>query len=572
MMKIVLREWLKDKKACTMMLMHFFMDVAYIAINALILVLVSEALSDPKNILGRMDIIALLCVIQMIGSSVSQAIRKSAIFHCFSTLNNQYGDKILDADVEMFTKFSCATVYTTCEFLWNITAVGQQLVGFVLNLINIIITLYSMYKIGGNLVIPVILIYLVGTLVMKYQYGGFTDIDKELARCKRARNQEMENIINGFAEVRSFGMTDWHKYNLHQMNDVVYKCGKKRTKMYAMVNFVIEATDTLGLLGVMWYVSRQIIAGLMTQAQAMSLVMFVFRLISPLLNMLDFIDDLSQNLSLSKDYEKILSYVNTCYNSGDIELKSFNSNIELKDVSFSYNTSEDVIDKISMNIKKGSKIGICGTSGAGKSTLFKLFNKFYMPTSGNITIDGINVWDISDISYHKFIGSVHQENIIFPGSIRANIEYGSNGIKYTEEEFIDACKKANLYEFVMKLPERFNTEVGPRGLKLSGGQRQRIALARLFLRDPEIILLDEATSALDNENEFLIQDAIDKLGDKTVITIAHRLSTIRNCDRIYVIGDHKILENGSHDELMKLNGKYAEMIEAGKTKLDRVAI
>jgi ATP-binding cassette subfamily B protein len=263
-------------------------------------------------------------------------------------------------------------------------------------------------------------------------------------------------------------------------------------------------------------------------------------------------------MGLASEYDAIISYKEYEID-GDIELNTFNNSIKIENVTFSYGNTKNTINNINMEIKKGQRIGICGVSGGGKSTLLKLINRFYVPKSGCITIDGFDIQDISLKSYRKYIGSVHQDNTIFPGTIRDNIMYGSPYA--TEGELIDACKKANILDFILGLEKKFNTEVGPRGLTLSGGQKQRIALARLFIRNPEIILLDEATSALDNESETLIQDAVDNLEGKTIITIAHRLSTIKNCDIIYVLGNNGIVESGTHEELVAKHGVYYSMLK-----------
>ena len=229
-----------------------------------------------------------------------------------------------------------------------------------------------------------------------------------------------------------------------------------------------------------------------------------------------------------------------------------------KNLSFEYEKSSLILKNININIQKGQRIGIVGASGNGKSTLAKLLLHFYEATKGSILIDNIDIKDITDESFRKLVGSVQQENTIFPGSVLSNITYGSENAM--ENEIIKACKKAHIYDFIMSLPDKFNTELGPRGLELSGGQKQRIALARLFLKNPQIIILDEATSALDNGTETLIQDAINELDrNSTVITIAHRLSTIKDCDVIYVIDNHTIAESGNHDQLVAAKGIYYKM-------------
>jgi ABC-type multidrug transport system fused ATPase/permease subunit len=321
---------------------------------------------------------------------------------------------------------------------------------------------------------------------------------------------------------------------------------------------LVDTIDGIGVLVVIYEAGRSILAGAMTVAEGMSLVTYVLRLVNPIISIIDYINDYSSFMSLKDDYQEIINYENWMMD-GDLVLDSFENEIKLDDVSFSYNSSSTVLNHLNMEIHKGERIGICGISGNGKSTIFKLINRFYEQQSGTITIDGVDIRDITEDSYRSKIGSVHQENNIFPGSIMENVRYGSPNA--TDAEVIEACKMAHIYDFINSLPDRFNTEVGPRGLKLSGGQKQRIALARLFLRDPEIILLDEATSALDNESETFIQEAIDALQGKTIITIAHRLSTIQNSDRIYVIGNGTVVEQGTHQELIDRKGVYFSMIK-----------
>lgn len=310
-------------------------------------------------------------------------------------------------------------------------------------------------------------------------------------------------------------------------------------------------------MGVLYVVSF-IIKGEMSPTEGMVIVSLIGSIIHPLSAIVDFMNTASENLSMLDVYDNFMNYQNITKTEGDIELSSFNDSIKISNVSFKYGDSDNILNDINITINKGQKIGICGISGGGKSSLFKLLNHFYDPECGSILIDGIDMKNITDESLRKRIGCVHQDNFIFPGSIRKNITYGSKG--YTDNDIIDACKKANIYNFIMELTDKFDTEVGPRGLKLSGGQKQRIALARVILRNPDIILLDEATSALDTESEFHIQKAIENMGDeKTIISIAHRLSTIENCDTIYVFGKGKIIESGTHEQLMNLNRSYAKM-------------
>ena len=241
---------------------------------------------------------------------------------------------------------------------------------------------------------------------------------------------------------------------------------------------------------------------------------------------------------------------------GAVELGDVHGDIEYRDVSFSYNSSERVLNRIDLNIRAGQSIALVGPSGGGKTTLCSLLPRFYDVTGGSVSIDGIDVRDIRLESLRNAIGIVQQDVYLFSGSIRDNIAYGRPDA--TDKEIVEAAKKANIHDFIMSLEDGYSTYVGERGARLSGGQKQRISIARVFLKNPKILILDEATSALDNESERRIQASLDLLSrDRTTIVIAHRLSTIRNADEIIVIGDDGILERGSHDDLLRSNGVYA---------------
>lgn len=239
------------------------------------------------------------------------------------------------------------------------------------------------------------------------------------------------------------------------------------------------------------------------------------------------------------------------------DLENVKGEIVLNNVSFNYTDEENVLDDISLTIESGKTIALVGPSGGGKTTICSLIPRFYDVTKGSITLDGINIKDIKQKSLRQNIGIVQQDVYMFYGTIRDNIAYGKSDA--TEDEIIEAAKRANIHDFIVGLPDGYDTFVGERGTRLSGGQKQRISIARVFLKNPPILILDEATSALDNESERYIQHSLEQLSQgRTTLVIAHRLSTIRNADKIYVIEDGKIKESGSHDNLLKENGLYAK--------------
>jgi ATP-binding cassette subfamily B protein len=243
---------------------------------------------------------------------------------------------------------------------------------------------------------------------------------------------------------------------------------------------------------------------------------------------------------------------------GASPIENVEGHIELRNVTYSYNEEKDVLNGVSLNIEKGKKFALVGPSGGGKTTICHLIPHFYDVTDGEIFIDGRELHTITGDSLRRNIGIVQQDIYLFNSSIRDNILYGR--LDATEEEVIEAAKRANIHDYVMSLPNGYDTEIGERGVRLSGGQKQRLSIARVFLKNPPILILDEATSALDNTTEILIQGALDELcRGRTTLVVAHRLSTIKNADEIAVIDGGRVVEQGSHEELMAKNGAYAKL-------------
>jgi ATP-binding cassette subfamily B protein len=240
-----------------------------------------------------------------------------------------------------------------------------------------------------------------------------------------------------------------------------------------------------------------------------------------------------------------------------IELENVEGEIEFRSVDFSYE-GKNVLKDVSVKISKGKMLALVGASGGGKTTFCNLIPRFYEVDKGDILIDNKSIYDVKLESLRENIGIVQQEVFLFTGTIRENILYGK--VDATEEELLEAARMANIHEFINTLPEGYDTYIGERGVKLSGGQKQRISIARVFLKNPPILILDEATSALDNATERIIQESLEKLcAGRTTIVVAHRLSTIKNADEIIVLGNTGIIEQGSHEELMQKQGDYNKL-------------
>ena len=521
-MKTVIKEWMKSPQALVMKFVHLVANIIYLILNAQILLIIADAITAAKSsdITDYIIKIGLVCLIQLLLNSIITITSKGSYDKMYTTLSKKYTDKILSADYKMYVKYTTSYVMTSFEEVARICNLLKMISTTFINVINVGILIFYIYRINHNLVIPIGGIYLFLCIPITYLYKRWSKLDSVMDDVRRKRNQEMHEIIDGFAEVRSFNTQKHHRKSLIHKSDTIYDYRMKRNMLDSYIGAVILGVETVGIFVTLLYISGDIRNGIMSVATAMALINYIWRLSEPLIFTLDLLSEISFTLSMIKEYENIVHYKNEEKEVEDIELTDFKQGITVKNVSFTYDSTSSVLKHLSMKIEQGTKVGICGCSGGGKTTLFKLLERFYVPDSGSILIDGVNINRITEESFRRKIGIVHQDNYIFDGTIYENISYGNWGC--TDNDVVEATKKANLYTFIMSLPDRFNTKVGPRGLKLSGGQKQRISLARIFLQNPDIVLLDEATSALDNESEAIVQDALEKLEGKTIIMIAHR--------------------------------------------------
>ena len=289
-------------------------------------------------------------------------------------------------------------------------------------------------------------------------------------------------------------------------------------------------------------------------------MLLISTLLGSIRTIVDFSEQFSRGITGVERFAEIMDEKPEIVDSENaVDITDVQGEIEFRNVCFSYVKGEkEILHNLNLHLKKGENLALVGPSGGGKTTLCNLIPRFYEPESGDILIDGKNIKDITLHSLRSNIGVVAQDVYLFSGTIRDNLIYGKADA--TDEELIDAAKKAGAHEFISALPDGYNTYIGERGIKLSGGQKQRISIARVFLKNPPILLLDEATSALDNESEKLVQESLERLAKgRTTLTIAHRLTTIRNADKIIVLTEDGIAEQGSHKELLQKNGIYSNM-------------
>lgn len=297
---------------------------------------------------------------------------------------------------------------------------------------------------------------------------------------------------------------------------------------------------------------------LFTMADYSTFLVSVGMFISPVRTLINFAEQFNDGVTGFTRFLEIMDEKSEYEKPDAIKLSDVKGNIKFENVNFSYGEEKDLLKNLTLNIEEGKVVALVGPSGGGKTTLCHLIPRFYSVQSGKITIDGVDICDCTLESLRKNIGIVQQDVFLFNGTIRDNILYGR--LDATEEEVIEASKRANIYDYVMSLPEGYDTIVGERGVRLSGGQKQRLSIARVFLKNPPILILDEATSALDNTTEILIQKALNELcKGRTTLVVAHRLSTIKNADEIVVVSNGEIIEQGSHNELIEKNGVYKEL-------------
>lgn len=556
-MKYVINSIVKTK-AKYLIILDISLMIIYVILNAKILVWISSAIHLLS--IKYVNLVLIACLVQIAISTI----RGFTGFYrhiSFTYLNEIFVDKILDSDIALFNKFSPGAVQNAEGKAWHLSTIVSLVINISSNIISVIVNIIAIWLIQPKVIIPIIIIFGMCAVLISIMNNKWNDIDKESEQLKEKRNEEMDEIINGFTEVRSFsGTIEFHRNSIKTLNKAIKNYTLARQKINGGMDFVISLVDTLAMMFVLTYIVTMSLAGNVNipSATSITLIMYIWRIIDPLLGVVFSFSEVSEYKASIPKFSQIMEYENKIID-GNIELESFNSGIEISNASFSYDGSDNVLNNVTINIPKGSKIGICGVSGGGKSTLLRLLTRFYDVDTGSIKIDGIDIRNLKCASLRKYIGIVHQNTYIFDGTIRDNIAYALAPNVPSDEVIIEACKKASIDGFIVSLPEGLNTKVGPRGLKLSGGQKQRIGLARIFLMNPEIVVLDEATSALDNETESLVQDALCALKDKTIITIAHRLSTIRDSDCIYVIDNHTVAECGNHNQLIEANGIYANM-------------
>lgn len=533
-------------------------------------------LIDQINAMPRM---AMLNVI--IAAAVVLTLLKSVTFYWQTYLMNDMSHrvirdmrrdlyaKLIQSPLSFFAKRRSGELVSRVTYDTGIVrdAISEGLVDAIFQPIELIFNITLLLSIRWIFGIPWSLVILI-TVVTPMVIFPVVWIGKMLKKMSRSSQQAMGDInaslyetITGVRVVQAFGMEDHEKKRFGKFNNEYYRSTLSLVSRNLLIAPVTELVGILCGCAVAWIGASRVINQEMSAGAFLAFATALFSLFKPL-KRLSRLHGINQTAMAAAErvFQTIDEKDEVAEPADPVILGKLERSIEFRNISFAYEGSRKVLDQVSFTVNKGQIVALVGPSGSGKTTLLNLLPRFYDPTEGDVLIDGQPVRRAALRSLRGQIGIVTQETILFNDTVSANIAYGC---AETDPALIEAAARvANAHDFISKLPEGYQTRVGDRGFKLSGGEKQRIAIARAIFRNPPILILDEATSSLDTESERLVQDAIHKIMmGRTVLVIAHRLSTVRDADRILVIQDGRIIQDGRHEELIQQPGMYARLNE-----------
>jgi hypothetical protein len=470
-------------------------------------------------------------------------------------------NKLQSLDFEFYDKNRTGTLMSRLTSdLFEITELAhhgpEDLVIAILSISGALIVMFSIeWRLALVVAVLVPIFLLIVVLTRKQMSRASVNVKKKIADI----NTEIESCISGIKTSKAFANEDVDNDRFMDSN-YVYRTSKSEFyKAMGTFNASQEFFMCIMPAAVIAIGGKLIMDGQLNYIDLITFTLYVSAFITPVRKMANFAEIFANGMAGLRRFSEIMALKPQVEEKPDaIDFDVKEGNIDFDDVTFAYDGVHDVVNNMNLHVKAGESLAVVGASGGGKTTVCQLIPRFYDVSSGSIKIDGVDVRDVTKNSLRENIGIVQQDVFIFADTILENIRYGKPSASY--EEVVIAAKKAEIFDDIMEMPDQFDTYVGERGTRLSGGQKQRLSIARIFLKNPRILILDEATSALDTITERSIQKSFDELSkDRTCLIIAHRLATVQNADRIILVDDGRIAEEGTHAELMKLNGRYAKL-------------
>lgn len=470
-------------------------------------------------------------------------------------------NKLQSLDFEFYDKNRTGTLMSRLTSdLFEITELAhhgpEDLVIAILSILGALIVMFSIeWRLALVVAVLVPIFLLIVVFTRRQMSTASVNVKKKLAEI----NTEIESCISGIKTSKAFANEDVDNDRFMDSN-YVYRTSKSEFyKAMGTFNASQEFFMCIMPAAVITIGGKLIMDGQLNYIDLITFTLYVSAFITPIRKMANFAEIFANGMAGLRRFSEIMALKPQVEEKPDaIDFDVKEGNIDFDDVTFAYDGVHDVVNNMNLHVKAGETLAVVGASGGGKTTVCQLIPRFYDVSSGSIKIDGVDIRDVTKNSLRENIGIVQQDVFIFADTILENIRYGKPSASY--EEVVIAAKKAEIFDDIMEMPDQFETYVGERGTMLSGGQKQRISIARIFLKNPRILILDEATSALDTITERSIQKSFDELSkDRTCLIIAHRLATVQNADRIILVDDGQIAEEGTHAELMKLEGRYAKL-------------